>query len=338
EDGTNWAIIADVTGDVYVLPAEDVGFKLRLRIKQEYNESWQNELLSNVIDLTNTISINNAEFDSLTYNFKAELTSDIAIPNGIYITAICNNKTYSVGVSGGKVSFNLAESFLRGTKGGQNYSVTFSARGTKGDTVEIGYWPIVSYEITTPEEVTIYNGAADKFESPEWTLINYEPNSVTMNMWFKLYTNYGTDSSAEITSIDTSNWQLSDMKTFLTDLNNDGKTIEANFSITPNCTDGESLAADGYVVYHCKKDVLVKSAYIVNNYGDFEAHLYADETPSEESEAETAGGIVSYQWQNSEDAQNYTDIPNATEKTFSLTKENADSLIRKALRVKITQN
>ncbi|MBP5449616.1 MAG: hypothetical protein J6Y01_05800, partial [Spirochaetales bacterium] len=94
----------------------------------------------------------------------------------------------------------------------------------------------------------------------------------------------------------------------------------------------------GYVVYHCKKDVLVKSAYIVNNYGDFEAHLYADETPSEESEAETAGGIVSYQWQISEDAQNYTDIPNATEKTFSLTKENADSLIRKALRVKITQN
>ena len=189
------------------------------------------------------------------------------------------------------------------------------------------------------DEITIYNGGAKDFVEPDFILQNYDESQVTYKTWFKLYKNYGTENQTEIEDVDVSNWKISDLKSYLADLENDGNSVEVHFSVTPDCKDGENLAAKGFVLYHCKKDVLVKSVGVSNSNGKLLAHLYADEEVSDESEAETAGGIVAFQWQCSNDGteENFRDVPGAVGKLFSVTKENVSEYLGKTFRVKITQ-
>ena len=282
------------------------------------------------------LTVSNLAFDSLTYELSADVTAD----DGTKLTLTCLNEELTAVAGGGKISLVLDTPFSTGAKGGKDYTVQFSADGYAGTSATISYWPFLRMNVLTADEITIYNGGAGDYEPPIVQLVNYDEENVTYKNWFKIFTteSYGTESQEEITGVDTSSWTLDTFREWLTASANDGKTIEAHYSVTPNCDGGENLKNEGYIVYHCKKDVLVKSVRVSNQWGRFEAHLYADEDQSDASEAETAGGIVSYQWQGSQDETVWTDIPDASKKTFSLTKENADALIDKLIRVKITQN
>ena len=284
-----------------------------------------------------TLTVSNLTFDSITY----KLTADVAAKDRTKIILRCNQRECSAVVRDNKISVVFDSPFYSDIKGGASYDVAFSAQNYVGTTYTLAYWPQIKYLITSQEENTIYNGGAKGFEPPAFLLLNYDFSSVTTNMSFKIFENYGTQEKSEV-NIDTSSWKLEDMKNFLTNVENDGKTVEVHYSIAPNCTNGADLKESGFVVYHCKKDVLVKSVIVSNDWGKYTAHLYSVEDAamaenSEEREADTAGGVVRYQWQVSSDTVNFTDIDGANAKSFALTKDTASSLLGKRIRVKITQ-
>ena len=283
----------------------------------------------------NTLSVSDIQFNSSTYI----LSANVNVTDGTQVSLECNGRIESAVAAGGKISLVFSSPFYAGIKGGKPYNVEFAVEGYSRGEGTIEYWPTVSYELDSPDEIMIYNGGADDYVIPEFTLKNYNADKVTYEKWFKVFKTEGynnPDTRDEI-AIDTKAWQYADMIAFLKDRNNDGKTLEAHFSITPKCTDGDKLTADGYVIYHCKKDVLVKSAFIDNHSGRFVVHLYADDIPSDESEAETAGGVVSYQWYVSDDAVAWNIITGANGKSFSLTKDNESKLIGRTLKVQLIQ-
>ena len=285
--------------------------------------------------LKRVLNVSNVTFDSTTYKFN----SDITAPDGKLVTLTVNGVSCQGFACNQKISLTLDTPFLKNLKGGKEYEIYFSAEDYIGTKTSVSYWPKVSYKLLSLDEITIYNGGAKDFVEPDFILKNYDESQVTYKTWFKLYKNYGMDNQTEIEDVDVSNWKISDLKSYLADLENDGNSVEVHFSVTPDCEGGENLAANGFVLYHCKKDVLVKSVGVSNNNGKLAAHLYADEEVSDESEAETAGGIVAFQWQCSNDGteENFSDVPGAEGKFFSVTKENVSEYLGKTFRVKITQ-
>lgn len=285
--------------------------------------------------LKRVLNVSNVTFNSTTYEFN----SDITAPDGKLVTLTVNGVSCQGFACNQKISLTLDTPFLKNLKGGKEYEIYFSAEDYIGTKTSVSYWPKVSYKLLSLDEITIYNGGAKDFVEPDFILQNYDESQVTYKTWFKLYKNYGMDNQTEIEDVDVSNWKISDLKSYLADLENDGNSVEVHFSVTPDCEDGENLAANGFVLYHCKKDVLVKSVGVSNSNGKLAAHLYADEEVSDESEAETAGGIVAFQWQCSNDGEeeNFRDVPGAVGKLFSVTKENVSEYLGKTFRVKITQ-
>ena len=293
------------------------------------------EVKESEAQLKRVLNVSNVTFDSTTYKFN----SDITAPDGKLVTLTVNGVSCQGFACNQKISLTLDTPFLKNLKGGKEYEIYFSAEDYIGTKTSVSYWPKVSYKLLSLDEITIYNGGAKDFVEPDFILKNYDESQVTYKTWFKLYKNYGMDNQTEIEDVDVSNWKISDLKSYLADLENDGNSVEVHFSVTPDCEGSENLAAKGFVLYHCKKDVLVKSVGVSNSNGKLAAHLYADEEVSDESEAETAGGIVAFQWQCSNDGteENFSDVPGAEGKFFSVTKENVSEYLGKTFRVKITQ-
>ena len=293
------------------------------------------EVKESEAQLKRVLNVSNVTFDSTTYKFN----SDITAPDGKLVTLTVNGVSCQGFACNQKISLTLDTPFLKNLKGGKEYEIYFSAEDYIGTKTSVSYWPKVSYKLLSLDEITIYNGGAKDFVEPDFILNNYDESQVTYKTWFKLYKNYGTENQTEIEDVDVSNWKISDLKSYLADLENDGNSVEVHFSVTPDCEGSENLAAKGFVLYHCKKDVLVKSVGVSNNNGKLAAHLYADEEVSDESEAETAGGIVAFQWQCSNDGteENFRDVPGAVGKLFSVTRENVSEYLGKTFRVKITQ-
>ncbi len=293
------------------------------------------EVKESEAQLKRVLNVSNVTFDSTTYKFN----SDITAPDGKLVTLTVNGVSCQGFACNQKISLTLDTPFLKNLKGGKEYEIYFSAEDYIGTKTSVSYWPKVSYKLLSLDEITIYNGGAKDFVEPDFILQNYDESQVTYKTWFKLYKNYGMDNQTEIEDVDVSNWKISDLKNYLADLENDGNSVEVHFSVTPDCEGGENLAAKGFVLYHCKKDVLVKSVGVSNSNGKLVAHLYADEEVSDESEAETAGGIVAFQWQCSNDGkeENFRDVPGAVGKLFSVTRENVSEYLGKTFRVKITQ-
>ena len=288
------------------------------------------------------LSVSNVLFNSV----SRSLTADITAEDGAEVTLECNGKTEKAIVADKKIEVVLVEPFHDGIKGGSTYDVNISSEGYNGTQTEIAYWPKEELRLSCTDEQNVFIGGAKNFIQPEFMLKNYDESKVTTKIWFKIFLTKGYETKetrTEITSTDTSTWNFSDMMDFLSDSNNIGKTIEVHFQITPNAPkDAENLASSGYVVLNCKKDVLANCANIVNNYGKFEVRLFAEEPSTLTTDIETAGGIVDYQWQISDnteytDEPHFTDIPGANGKSFSLTKENEATVLGKTLRVKISQ-
>ena len=277
------------------------------------------------------IEVTDVLFDSV----HCILSANINLPNGTEVTISCNGveKTLSV-VSGGIIT-GMASSFREGVIGGYTYDVSFRADGCVGANVSLRYFPKVQYSLNVKDNVIVYNGGANSFVIPELTT-NYG-DYIREDLWFKLF-DTTTDSDGrfvvgdEIKGIDTSNWTVVDMMMFLADINNVNKSLQVHFKLTPICENREELSADGYVTFHCQRDVLVNSVTISRNKELFEALPHSSE--SDVSDDDTAGGVIAYQWQRSSTGtSDWTDISGATRKVYKLNKDDENKYIR----VKIVQ-
>jgi hypothetical protein len=280
-----------------------------------------------------TFTVSNIMFDSLTY----DLTADVNLAEGTALTLTCSGKSVQTVVKGGKISLSFA-SLLKGIMGGKSYTVTFAASGYSNATGAIAYWPAVRFNEDLIERVSVYAGAGVSLSEPK-LVSNYESDKVKIEVSVSVYDTAEYDSTDDPAKLDvnTTGWTFADMKSFVTNAENAGKTAVYHFTITPNCDNGENLAASGYILYDCKNEVLIESVLINNQSGLYVAKLYAEDNTGDSSKAETAGGTVAYQWQSSPDASSWTDIAGAAAKTFELTSSNVNDLLNKYLRVQITQ-
>ncbi|MCR5725627.1 MAG: hypothetical protein K6G80_11130 [Treponema sp.] len=277
------------------------------------------------------------QFDTISRSFSA----DISAEDGTTLSLTCNGKTETAVVADNKIELTFVTPFHNGTQGGTSYPVTVSNEDYGKAVTQIAYWPKVSATISCGDEENLFIGGINGTTEPVFTVCNYAEADVTKNISFKIYSTETYKDSATRTALttpDTTGWTFSDMLTYLSDSENAGKTVEMHYSLSPKAAAADSELDDsGYIVYNCKAEKLVKSAHIVQQFGRFEARLFAESVAEITSVTETAGGTVTYQWQASDDAENFTDIPGATAKTFVLTKENCESLLNKTLRVKLTQ-
>lgn len=277
--------------------------------------------------VTLNLTVSNIQFDSSTYVLSAETNA----ADGTQITLTCNELSQSARVKDGKFSLTYETPFYKGIKGGKSYDIKFSAEGYTEATGSVNYWPKVICNSSTKDEVNVFCGGNDNFVAPEIDLVNYEPASVSITRFFEVYSNYKNDSLANDS---TDGWTLDDVKAFLKDKKNATKSVVITSVVTPSNGDS-NLNEIISVVYHCKNEVAVGLVNINKHYERYEACLYENVG---DYNSETAGGDVSFQWQKmNDDGTTYSDIEGATGKTFSLTKENVDSLLNGYIRVKVTQ-
>ena len=278
--------------------------------------------------VTLNLTVSNIQFDSSTYVLSAETNA----ADGTQITLTCNELSASAIAKDGKFSLVYETPFYKGIKGGKSYDIKFSADGYSDASGSVSYWPKVICNSSTKDEVNVFCGGNDNFVAPEIDLVNYEPASVSITRFFEVYSNYKNDSLANDS---TDGWTLDDVKAFLKDKQNAGKSVVIESVVTPSNGDS-NLEETISVVYHCKNEVAVGLVQINKHYECYEACLYEDVG---DYNSETAGGDVSFQWQKmNDDGSTYSDIEGATGKTFSLTSENVNSLLNGYIRVKVTQN
>lgn len=280
--------------------------------------------------------VSNLVFDSIEY----KLTADTNAKDGTTITAVCNGAEVKGVASNGKITFLLDTAFHDGDFGGRSYEIHFSADRYLDKTDSFQYWPIVDWEMSLGlDRQPVFVGGANQFELPQVRLKNYDANAVTVNTTFKVYENYDQPATKDELPVNTANWTVQDLRNFFSDSANAGKTVEARYSLRPNCAEGDELARESLIVYDCKNDVLVVNALIKYEYGEYRPYLYDGTTDPEDggyaNKVENmAGGNIAYQWQSSDDnGNNWTDIQGATGKTYTITEND----IGKVLRLQITQ-
>lgn len=281
--------------------------------------------------------VSNLNFDSI----GLRLTGDTNAKDGTVITAVCNGVELQSVAANGRIEYILDAVFHDGVLGGRSYGIHFSADGYLDRNDSIQYWPIVEWEmpimtqeVTTSEgnyireldRMPVFVGGADDFKLPEVTIKNYDKNSVAVKTTFKLYENYDQPEMQEL-DVNTSNWTVRDLKDFFSDSANLGKTVEANYSIRPKCSNGDELEMGTWLAFDCADDVQVLSAQIKYEYGEYYPYLY--DTTVYNSSSNLAGGNIAYQWQSSDDGGNtWTDIEGATEKTYKITEEDIGKVVR----------
>ena len=270
----------------------------------------------------------NVVFDSL----SLKLTADTLAVDGTVITARCNGSTISGVAGNGRIEFVLDTSFHEGILGGRSYEVDFNARGFMEKKEFVEYWPKARFEVTSSlDRGQVFKGGAQDFEVPEINLKNYDEGSVSSNISYRLWENYDVDSKNEL-DVDTSAWEIDDLRAFFSDAANVGKTVEIWYTVAPNCANAEEITEQYFITYDCKNDVSVGYAEIRYEYGAFRLYLYDNSG----SNPHPAGGALAYQWQVSDDPNDndgWTDIQGATQETYMMTE--AD--LGKFIRGKITQ-
>ena len=273
------------------------------------------------------------KFDSL----LRSLSVDADFPDGTELTATANGESATGKVSQKKVSFNLAASFPETIEGGTNYNAVISTNAsgyTGSKTLSLFYTPVVRLKFLTDEEEIIFNGDANYYTPPK-VYINYvSMDAVDWNQWFTVYklaegSDEAGDDDTDITeSVGANSWtKMENMLDYLSDVSNDGTYVKVHFTVLPKGITDTTYAADGYITFYCKKDTLITKVTASYKYDYIEA-LTTDENGDE------AGGIVTYQWQISDDGEHFTDIAGATSKKYTVQKTDWE----KQLRVKIKQN
>ena len=290
--------------------------------------STPSEPVTPVTPTTTDLSVSNIQFNSLTFAFSADTNA----ADGTQITLTCNELSASAIAKDGKFSLVYETPFYKGVKGGKSYDVKFSAEGYSDASGSVSYWPKVICKSSTKEEVNVFCGGNDNFVAPEIDLVNYESSNVSIAQSYEVYNDYKNEILANDT---TTSWNLDNVKNFLLDKQNAGKSVVITSVVTPKNED-TNLKETISVVYHCKNEVAVGLVNINKHYERYEACLFEDVG---NYDSETAGGDVSFQWQKmNDDGSTYSDIEGATGKTFSLTSENVNSLLNGYIRVKVTQN
>ncbi|MBR3732899.1 MAG: hypothetical protein IKN25_09670 [Spirochaetales bacterium] len=287
---------------------------------------------------SNPLTVSEVVFDSVTYALSAKVNA----ADGTEIELTCNGKTQTVNAVKGSIAVVFDTPFYSRVKGGKNYDVTFRAKqGYSGSVVKsIGYWPQAKVMVMSKEVVTVYCGAAKDVIMPSFG-INYEDNTYTYEMTFTVY-----DAEEAELPVDTSAWEMTDLLEYLSKPENDGHSVKIQYKAIPSCPNGAELYDKGYVTYICKNDVLVKSIYILPEYGAYKALLSSEDyMPNETEVGDSAGGDISYKWYISEDkVKNNGDVPDTSSMKWNVIPD-ADkhiynivkSDIGKLLKVEITQ-
>ncbi|MBO4321314.1 MAG: hypothetical protein J5857_12675 [Treponema sp.] len=277
--------------------------------------------------------MHNLVYNPVFNSIECRLTADTNAKDGTVITAVCNGVAVQGVAANGKIEYVLDTTFHDGILGGKSYDIHFSADGYLDKTDSIQYWPIIEWEVPVMTEGTreldripVFTGGARDFDLPEIMLKNYDKNSVSVTKTFKLFENYGSAAEQELEE-NTNGWTVQNLRNFFEVPENAGKTVEVSYSIRPRCSNSEQLERSLCLAYDCKNDVLVQSAQIKYEYGQYRPYLY-------DASNNLAGGNIAYQWQSSDDNGNtWTDIEGATEKTYRITETD----IGKELRVQIVQ-
>ncbi len=267
-----------------------------------------------------TFSVTNLTFNSIDY----KLSANISLVDESKVTIVCNEKEQEAIVADGKIALTFERPFYSGIKGGKSYTLIFKSEGYADTSATIQYWPKVESQLASKSEITVYNGVVEHLQAPEVILLNYDSDSVDTNVTYN------------VSDTNTASWTFNDLLEYLNKKENTDKSVKYEYKITPKTTSSIDLSDEGEVIYNCRQDTKVVSAYIHNDFGKFELYLY-DTSYESEHELETAGGNIQYQWQVLNDEGPF-DISGATGKTFTLTKENASTYLGKTLCVKIKQN
>ena len=245
-------------------------------------------------------SFYNHEFSSTARMLDAE--TDATDDTEFYVAI--NNRAVSAKSKQGKLLFNMGGCWSAASKGGKAYPARVSVSGNakiKGSAdLSLEYWPVVEMTLHCPEEMIIYNGSKETFQPPSFS-VNYESKDYEFEMSFKIT---DTDGSTDITdSVGTENWKMNDMLDYLSNTNNDGRSVTVIASVTP-VRDGVKmnvLTCIRSVIYHCRRDVLVSSVELEKYHDHYAAVTY-------DADHNSAGGNIVYDWQiaDAENAMNKT--------------------------------
>ena len=273
------------------------------------------------------LRVTNLAFNSL----DCKLQADVNMADGQKITVSCNGLSQTAVAKNKKISLTFETPFYKGIKGGKAYDVKFSADGYSDASEKIGYWPKVICRARAKGEVNVYCGGNNNFVAPEIALENYDSDSVVIQQSFNVYSNFANNNLLGSGSAD--GWTLDNVKAFLMNKENVGKSVLITSVVTPSNGDS-NLKETISVVYHCKYEEEAALVQINKDYERYEALLYKE---LYNYDSESAGGNVSFQWQLKNNDDTYSDIEGAVDKVFRLTSSNAPSLLNGYIRVKVTQ-
>ena len=285
---------------------------------------------SNLGTKLKNIVLSDVSFDLETLTLSAKTTLD----SGTTITATCSSNNYSEQAQAvnGKISWNLERAFPANVTAGKEYTVTFSSQGYNSVEKTIKYFTNIKYKINCEKEIVIYTDAIDSFNLPEITVLNYAESDVVIVAGIRAQ-------GANLTLnqfIETVEEALKDPPASDSDFSK-GISAIYRYTIYPKNTGSSeyesSLVVSEDVTITFKYQKQVNSVKVEHSDELLEAICFEEATVPE-SEFDTAGGKVRYQWQSSSSSKTgWTDIEGATAKTYAITKES----LGKYFRVKVIQ-
>ncbi|WP_298533817.1 hypothetical protein [uncultured Treponema sp.] len=296
----------------------------------------ESEVLSMTVAKSNlgtklkTLVISDVSFDLA----KLTLSAKINLEDGAMVTANCSSNNYSEQAQAvnGKISWNLERAFPANVTAGKEYTVTFSSQGYNSVEKTIKYFTNIKYKINCEKEIVIYTDAIDSFDLPEIKIFNYAESDVTIEAGIRAQgANLTLNQFIQLVEEELQNPPASD-----SDFSK-GLGAVYRYTITPNNIGSSEYEAslqvteDIAITFKYQKQVnSVKVAHFDEN---LEAICFEEETVPE-SEFDTAGGKLSYQWQSSTSSSGtWTDIEGARSKTYAITNES----LGKYFRVKVIQ-
>ncbi|MBP5705996.1 MAG: hypothetical protein J6W76_01835, partial [Spirochaetales bacterium] len=97
-----------------------------------------------------TITVSDVTLDT-----NAILTAKTNLPNGTSVTVLCNDVTFDNSVFDKNITINMQPAF-RNVLGGSSCNVTFRSEGCVDASVNVTYWPKVTFSLLSPNVITIY--------------------------------------------------------------------------------------------------------------------------------------------------------------------------------------
>ncbi|MBB5224878.1 hypothetical protein [Treponema ruminis] len=265
---------------------------------------------------------------------KLTLSAKTSLEKGTVIKATCssNNHFEEAHVENGTISWNLTQAFPANVLAGKQYKVTLTADGYSSKEENIWYYTTINYKINCDDEIVIFTDSIETFELPEIKVTNYDAEDVTIDSSFRAQgANLGLEEFKELVEE-----ELGERPDQESDFS-EGLSAIYRYSISPKNVNDRDLKSKLTI----EKEISITFKYQkrVNSvgvawYDDTLEALCFEEKSVPDSEIETAGGKLSYQWQSSTNSEDgWSDISGATAKTFQLT----SSSFGKYYRVKVVQ-